>query len=102
VLRIVFERDETAVRRQRARQPDGAITGERADLEDPPRPMDPREQVQELALGRRHADRRQARRASGLLRGIEHGIGRQQQAGNVFVDSGPRLWRRQWNLLKAF
>jgi hypothetical protein len=91
MLRIVFERDETAVRGQRARQPDRAVAGERADLEDAARAVDPRQQMKELALGRRHADRRQARRAARLLRGVEHGIGRQQQAGNVVVDRGPRL-----------
>ena len=48
-----------AVRRQRAREPEGAVPAERADLEDPPRADRLREQVQELALVRRDGDVRQ-------------------------------------------
>ena len=71
VARVELERDEPAVRRQRPREPDRAVAAERPELEDRPRAADPGEQVQELALGRRDVDRRQARRRVRLERGGE-------------------------------
>ncbi len=93
MLRIEFERDETAAGRQRPAQPDRAVAGERADLEDAARALDAGEQVQELALRRGHTDRGQAGRPARLLRGIEHGVRGQEQIRDVVVDGGPGLGR---------
>jgi len=46
-----------------AREPDGAVAAERADLEDRARASDPREQVQKLALRGAHVVRRQPGRS---------------------------------------
>ena len=48
MLRIELERDQPSVRRQRPRQPDRAIAGERADLEDAPGPDESRQQMRNL------------------------------------------------------
>ena len=55
-----LQRDHAAAGGQRARQPDRAVAGERADLEDRARALHARQQVQQLALIRRHVDGRQA------------------------------------------
>ena len=60
-LGIDLERDQSPVRRQRARKPDRAVAGERADLEDPPRADRTREHLQRAPLCGRDRDRRHLR-----------------------------------------
>ena len=62
VMRVEFQRHDLAARRQRARQPDRRIAAERADLEDRSGAVHPDQQVEQLALRRRHVDGRQAMR----------------------------------------
>ena len=76
VLRIDLQRDQPAAGGQRPRQPDGAVAAQRADLQDVPRAANARQQVQQLALVRRHVDRRQPRRRAGLQSRPQRGIGR--------------------------
>ena len=58
VGRLVLERHQTATGRQRAGHADGRVAAQRADLEDAPCPGDAHQQVEELALRRRHVDGR--------------------------------------------
>lgn len=86
-----LERDQATAGRQRPPQPDRAVTAEGAELEDRPRLARLRQQVQQLALGRRDLDRRQARRVARPQRGLERLVVGSQQARYVVVDGSPSL-----------
>jgi hypothetical protein len=57
-MRIDLQRDHLAARRQRSREPDGAVTAERTDFDDGARALNPRQKVKQLALRGRDVDRR--------------------------------------------
>src|SRR5207237_949769 len=57
--RIDLERDHLPARRQRARQPDGAVPAQRPHLENPPRPQRLRQDLQKPPLRRGDIDGRQ-------------------------------------------
>src|SRR5262249_47025908 len=86
-----LERDDAAAGREGPREPDRAVPAERAELEDPPRAADPSEEVEELPLGRRDVDRRQARGRVRLERGGERVVRRGDRVGEVTVDLRPAL-----------
>src|SRR5262249_1048137 len=89
VTRVHLQRDQVAVRRQRTRQPDGAVSAERPDLEDAARSLTSRQHVQQLALVRRYVVRRQARCRVRLERRLERRVGPDEQIGEIAVDRGP-------------
>src|SRR5579884_2853769 len=65
---VHFQRNQTPALRQRARQPDTAIAGQRTDLKDLARITGSGEQLQEAPLDRRNLNRRQPRFLSGSER----------------------------------
>jgi len=68
----------------------GALT-EGAHLRDAACAAQPRQRVQELALGRRHADGGEAAFVARPESGVEGVVGGQQQTAQVLVDVGPQL-----------
>ena len=62
------------------------------------RALEPRQQVQQLALVRRHVDRRQAGRGAGRERRLQRRVGRHEQVGDVAVDRGPPLLSHGFSL----
>jgi hypothetical protein len=56
MARIELQRDQAPVGGQRASEPQAAVAPERADLQDPPRPNHPSQDLQQLALGRADRD----------------------------------------------
>lgn len=89
---VRLERDQATARRQRPGQPDRAVTTEGAELEDRFRADRLRQQVQQLAQGRRDLDRWQARRLARPQRGVERIVMGRQQPGHVLVDSDPGVF----------
>src|SRR5262249_11863761 len=74
VVRLEFERQQPATCRQSASQPDRAITSQGPNLQDGLCSMNPRQQLQQLALARRNANRRQPRRSARLNCRLSSGI----------------------------
>ncbi len=66
-----FERDQLSVGRQGTSQPDAAVAGQRADLEDLFRPAGGGEHLEELALQRGDLDRGHVVVARGLEGGAQ-------------------------------
>jgi hypothetical protein len=91
VFRVGFESDQSAIGRQRAPQPDRAVTTKRADLQNGPRALNEGEQVEELALVWRHVDRRQSRRFAIVKRSIERRIRWDKQVRNITIDGSPLI-----------
>ena len=91
VKRVGFERDQAALGRQSARQPDRAVAAKRSNFENAPCADHAGQHVQKLALRRGNVDLRQARRGVGLERRFKHGIGGQEAVADVVVDLGPKL-----------
>ena len=86
-----LEGDQPAAGGQRPGQPDGAVAAEGADFEDAAGADHPRVDVQELALVRRHVDRRQTGRGVRRPGSIEGRVVRDQPIGEVVVDAHPVL-----------
>ena len=89
--RVGFDGDQAPMARQRAREPDRAVAGQRADLEDPLRAERSRHQVQELPLRGRHAHGRQLRLHRGVGSRLERRIRCDHDAVDVVVDFFPEL-----------
>src|ERR1700722_13140563 len=89
VSRLELEGDQMAVIGERHGEPDRAVAAERADLENPSCPADPRDQVQQLGLRRRERDRGQAGGVTGLQRGLQRAVVSDQQVADEIVDFIP-------------
>ena len=104
-----FERDDAAVGPDAAGQVDGAVAGQRADLQHPLRVRHPRQERQQPAVLSRHLDGRHVSRSGGFPRcaqrvvlGVQHpvehlvkGFGvRLRHAADVTASAHPP-WRRR-------
>src|SRR5439155_1127985 len=78
----------------RTRGSPASVAAERAELEDPAGAGEPRQQLQQLALGGRHLGRRHASLGARPERVVEHRIRRDEEAGQVAVDRRPPLVRQ--------
>src|SRR4249919_1403283 len=86
-----LQRYERTIRRQRASHPDGAVTAQRPDLENATRVAQVCKQPKELALQRRHVDRRESGCGAIRQRGLENVIRCREPPLEVLVDLAPEL-----------
>ncbi len=76
-----------------AGEPDGAVSAERADLEDVFGAVHAGEEMEELALIWRNVDGRQVSGNAGGEGGVERGIGGDEEIGQVTINSCPVVLR---------
>lgn len=86
---IRLQGDHRALPRQGPRQPDRAVTSERADFEYRLRPGKPRDQMQQFALQRRNVESRQSGVRIRSQRGVEYRIDADKQIGKITIDRVP-------------
>ena len=91
VFGIEFERDEAAVWRKSAGQPDGAVSAEGADFEDAGGSLNAGDQVEELALVRRDVDCGEARAGVRLYGFVDSLVWVNESADEVLLDCCPEI-----------
>jgi len=91
VFGIEFERDEAAVWRKSAGQPDGAVSAEGADFEDAGGSLNAGEQVKKLALIGSDIDRGEAGAGICLYGFVDSLVGVDESADEVLLDGGPEI-----------
>ena len=89
---VEFERDEFAVCRESASQPEGAVSAECADFQDASGSLDAREQMEEFALRGRDVDCREVGFGVCLNCVVERLIWVNEGVGEVVVDGGPKVF----------
>src|SRR6266511_5667985 len=95
MTRLHLQRDQPAAGGQRARKPDRAIAAERTDFQNAPGTLQLRKDHEELALRRRHIDRRQSRLFACLERVVQRRILQLQEVSSVVIDLVPEFGRRE-------
>src|SRR5689334_4080998 len=89
VFGINLERNQSAIRWQGARQPDGAVASQRAYFKNPASLLHTGKDVKQLPLSRCDVDRRQPCLSTVEQRGIEGIIGFYENVGDVIVNGCP-------------
>jgi hypothetical protein len=89
---VDFKSDERSVRWKRSCQPDGAVSPERSDFQDPFRALNASQQVKQFAEGGSDIDWWKPGGSVRLQGSIQRRIGRNEILREVTVNRSPKLW----------
>jgi hypothetical protein len=92
MLGVDFKSDERSLRWKRSGQPDGAVSPERSDLEDPFRALNASQQVKQFAEGGSDIDWWKPGHRVRLQGSIQRRIGPNEILREVTVNRSPKLW----------